>query len=752
MKSKKYILFSLLFLVCILSISTISATENTTNKDIISHDNNKETNLQTNIQYDEVSTSEENCELNLEENNNKQDKSGADGTTTDNEDPLTFTDLNTTINGNTNSTIYLNNNYKFKKDSDSKLENGIDIGRNLTIYGNGVTIDGNKMARIFNVIDSKLNVNFYNINFIKGNSSDDGGAIYQGNAYNCTFTENKAKHFGGAMRGGNAYNCTFTKNSAYDGGAMYDGNVYNCTFIENSAEEDSGAMSYGNATNCTFISNTAYFGGAIHCVEATCCIFSSNNAEYGGAMTKSNAYNCTFNENKANKSGGAISESNVFNSIFTKNKAGNGGAIDNGTAYNCTFTDNTALQHGGAIDNGTAYNCIFTGNNANGGGAIYESNATNCRFADNKAGDGGAIHGGNVYYCTFTNNTADYGGTILNGNAYNCNFTGNHAKDNGGAIYQGNAYNCTFTGNNATEGEATYQGVAILCRFNGDTTYETNITPTTINVLNYTSTYKSKERLKFNLTAADMIFNGFNTTIKIYKGTSLIKTVYALTGEGWIVDLNPGTYTAELSLTDYPDEKSSNATITVSKGASKITAKPVITTYNVGKNLIITLKDSTNKPITKALVTIKLASTKKYKTDSKGQIKINIATLTPKTYNGKITYGGSDIFNASTASIKVTVKKATPKITAKSTSYKLKSRTKKYTAILKNNKNKVLKYTKLTLKINGKTYAVKTNSKGQAVFKITNLKKKGSYIGIITFPANKYYNKISKKVKITVKQ
>ena len=788
MKNKKIYFLVLLILVCILSISAISATENTTNKEII-NTNNKETNLQTNIQYDEVLTNKENFEIKLEEknNNDNQDKSRTDETTTDNEDPLTFTDLNRTINSNTNSTIYLYNNYKFNKASDSKLENGIDIDRNLTIYGNGITINGNKMARIFNVIDSKLNVNFYNINFINGNSSDEGGAIVGGNAYNCTFTENKAKHFGGAMRGGNAYNCTFTKNSAYDGGAMYDGNVYNCTFIENSAEEDGGAMSYGNATNCTFISNTAYFGGAIRSVEATFCIFSDNNAEYGGAITKSNAYNCIFNENKANKSGGAISESNATNCRFVDNTAADGGAIHSGNVYYCTFTNNTA-DYGGTILNGNAYNCIFTGNTAKEmGGALHLSNASNC---------------------TFTNNTA---------------------KEMGGAIYQGNAYNCTFTGNNATEGGAIYKGSAILCRFNGDTTYETNIIPAIINVLNYTSTYQSGDRLIFNLTADNMLLDGFNTTIKIYKGEELVTTVYGLTGEGAIIDLDPGEYTAVLSLTDYPDEQPSNATITVlkentivnitpitdvvvgkeitityttnsngtatikvngqpitegkftptkegtynviveleendyytagsnqttftaKKSKSNIIASPVSTTYNIGKYLLITLKDGNGNPIRGAVLTVKLANSKKYTTNANGQVKINVGTLTPKTYNAKITYAGSDIFNPSTASVKVTVKKAKPKITAKSTIFKYRLKTKKYTATFKNNKNKAIKNTKVSLKVNGKTYNVKTNKKGQGIFKITNLRKIGYYIAVITFPANKYYNKVSKKVKIIVR-
>ncbi len=602
MYNKNKYLLVFLFIVCILSISAISATENTS-KEVTT--NSKEYSLETvNHHYDDVSHSNENVEFKEKENNNEQSKSETDKTTSENENPLSFTDLNTTINGDGNSTIYLSHNYTYNNATDSAFTSGIRISRDLTVYGNGVTLDGNNLARIFQVTDSSLNVNFYNINFING-KADRGGAIYEGNAYNCNFTGNTAEYYGGAIYVGNAYNCTFTGNNATDRG---------------------GAIAYGNAYNCTFTGNIASEGGAI--------------------------------------SGGV-------------------------NAYNCNFSGNNATDRGGA----TAY-----------------------------------------------------------ANAYNCTFTGNTAGNNGGAMHDGNAYNCTFTGNIASEGGAMFGGSAILCTFNGDTTEVTSIIPAIINVINYTSPYNVGERLKFNLTVNDTLYNGFNTTIKIYKGGSLVKTVYGLTGEGWIVNLKPGRYTAVLSLTDYPDEQSSNTTINVIKEKTTITAKPISTIYNVGKNLIITLKDQNGKAIKNAVLTVNIGSAKKYTTDANGQVKINIATLTPKTYTAKITYGGSDIFNASTASVKVTVKKATPKITAKSTSYKLKVKTKKYTAIFKDNKNKALKYTKVTLKVNGKTYTVKTNSKGQATFKITNLKRKGPYNALITVPTNTYYNKISKKIKITVKQ
>ena len=78
--------------------------------------------------------------------------------------------------------------------------------------------------------------------------------------------------------------------------------------------------------------------------------------------------------------------------------------------------------------------------------------------------------------------------------------------------------------------------------------------------------------------------------------------------------------------------------------------------------------------------------------------------MTPKTYNAKIAYTGSDSIEGTTGSVKVTVIKATPKITVKSAKYKLKAKTIKYTASFKNNKNQAIKNTKVTLKVNGKTY------------------------------------------------
>ena len=189
------------------------------------------------------------------------------------------------------------------------------------------------------------------------------------------------------------------------------------------------------------------------------------------------------------------------------------------------------------------------------------------------------------------------------------------------------------------------------------------------------------------------------------------------------------------------------------KVATKITAPRVSAVYNVAKNLVITLTDKDGKVLANKKVTIKVGTiSKTLTTNAKGQVSLNVATLVPKTYTATVKFAGDDGYLASSVSPKVVVSKAKPQIVAKAKTFKVKTKTKKYTVTLKNNKGKVLKKVKLTLKVGKKTYKATTNSKGKATFKITKLTKKGKYTATVKFAGNKYYNKLSKKVKITVKK
>ena len=128
------------------------------------------------------------------------------------------------------------------------------------------------------------------------------------------------------------------------------------------------------------------------------------------------------------------------------------------------------------------------------------------------------------------------------------------------------------------------------------------------------------------------------------------------------------------------------------------------------------------------------------------------ASLAPKTYyTAKVTFAGEDIIGGATQTVKVVVKKATVKLTAAKKTFKVKDKTKKYVVTLKTNKNKVYKKQKITIKVKGKSYKATTNTKGQATFKLNKLTKKGSFSATVTFAGNAYYNKLIKKVKITVK-
>ena len=193
--------------------------------------------------------------------------------------------------------------------------------------------------------------------------------------------------------------------------------------------------------------------------------------------------------------------------------------------------------------------------------------------------------------------------------------------------------------------------------------------------------------------------------------------------------------------------------VTPTKVATKLTAAKVTATYNVAKKLVITLKDANGKALANKKVTVKVGTiSKTLTTNAKGQVSINVATLVPKTYTATVKFAGDSSYSASTLSPKVVVSKAKVKLAAKDKTFKVKVKTKKYIVTLKNNKGKVMKKVKLTLKVGKKTYKATTNAKGKATFKITKLTKKGKYTATVKFAGNKYFKALSKKVKITVKK
>ncbi len=189
----------------------------------------------------------------------------------------------------------------------------------------------------------------------------------------------------------------------------------------------------------------------------------------------------------------------------------------------------------------------------------------------------------------------------------------------------------------------------------------------------------------------------------------------------------------------------------VTPKAAKIvpSAASITTTYNVSKKISVVIKDQAGRVMSGRKVTCKVnGKTSTGTTDAKGSVTFKTpASLAPKTKPYIVALKCDGL----SATVKLVVKKAAVKLTAGSKTFKAKTKTKKYTVTLKDNKGKPLKKVKLTMKVNYKTYKATTNSKGKAIFKITKLSKKRKYKATIKFAGNKNYKAVSKKVKITVK-
>ena len=473
--------------------------------------------------------------------------------------------------------------------------------------------------------------------------------------------------------------------------------------------------------------------------------------------------NYKYSEGDGSFKGGIAIERDV-------NVYGNGAVIDgnkearifnitggNVVFYNITFVNGSAMGgYGGAIyGNCKAINCTFKENRAFYGGAIFVGSAVNCTFYGNYAKyDGGAMDNGSAMNCIFNSNEASCGGAMFEGSVVNCTFYGNTAKDGGGAIYYGSAVNCIFNGNvAAVKGGAILIGYIWNCTFQDNDNYNTHDLVLHWEANNFTTSYGSAEKLHIQLkNQANDLIDFINYDLVIYEGGAYVKTYHCLSNEGLSPDLAVGIYAAELTVT-YPglnQSDSKNITLTINKSKTQIAASAVTATYNVKKNLVITLKDANGNPLSGVEVTVKIKKAKTYTTDSKGKIKINVAKLVPKKYTAKITFAGNANYTSSSANAKVTVKKAKPKMTAKKKTFKVK-KPKKYKITLKTNKGKVIKKAKVTLKVKGKTYKAKTDAKGKATFKIKKLTMKGTFKSTVKYAGNAYYKTVTKTVKIKIK-
>ena len=170
-----------------------------------------------------------------------------------------------------------------------------------------------------------------------------------------------------------------------------------------------------------------------------------------------------------------------------------------------------------------------------------------------------------------------------------------------------------------------------------------------------------------------------------------------------------------------------------------------------------TLLDANGKPVSNVYmefaVNNKIYNRTTYENGSFKPYKLNM--IRAGRYTMAFNFAGDDNYTNAFACVCVDLDKKPITIKASKKTYKIATKTKKYTVTLSTIKGldgkMHLSPKKVTLKVNGKTYTGKTNSKGQVTFKINNLKKKAKYKATISYKGDKTYEAATKSVTLTVK-
>ena len=183
--------------------------------------------------------------------------------------------------------------------------------------------------------------------------------------------------------------------------------------------------------------------------------------------------------------------------------------------------------------------------------------------------------------------------------------------------------------------------------------------------------------------------------------------------------------------------------------ATSITASDATATAKIAKTISVTLKDASGKALANKAITYSVNGvTKTATTDANGVAKITVNQVAG-TYHYSLCYLGDDDYKASFKTMKVTVNKQAVKASFAKATLNVK-KVKNVRFILKDSKGKAISGKKITVKVNGKTFSAKTNSKGVATIKV-KVAKKGKFTATAKFAGDNTYKAISKKAKFTVK-
>lgn len=292
------------------------------------------------------------------------------------------------------------------------------IEADLTIQGNGHTIDGNGISNTFEVGEGG-SLDFTYINFVNGKEDMNQVISNTGEVHftNCVFDSRSAESLGSIT----IYNTLAlpwerTPPSAMKRGEM---SLTNCTFLGDLRRElgvrleNLGCLSLAY---CTFDESTdgrfsVIFNG--HDLSASHCVFANNTGAGAGVAIANEGSvelsDCMLANNVATEwGGGALFNDNgdmrLNRCSLLGNSASGGGAILNSkaelTLENCSLMGNSGESEGGAIRSGGGYLAL-----------------SNCTIARNRAEKGSGLfaYGGDVRltHVTIVNNSAEIGGGVF---------------------------------------------------------------------------------------------------------------------------------------------------------------------------------------------------------------------------------------------------------------------------------------------------------------------------------------------------
>ncbi len=288
---------------------------------------------------------------------------------------------------------------------------------------------------------------------------------------------------------------------------------------------------------------------------------------------------------------------------------------------------------------------------------------------------------------------------------------------------------------------------SVSAYFDGDELFESSNFTSTFSILptvtskDITKYYKGGT--KYTATFYDSLGNplanrnfAISVNGKSYTAKTNSKGVVSLA-----VNLKPGTY--KVIATDPITGYKMTTTFRI---LSTISSSNLNKVEGDGRKFTVKFFTSNGKALTKKYVKIKFkGKTKKYKTNAAGKVSLPVKKLKKGTYYVTCYNNGL----TKTYKIKVFKKKASTKLTAWDYTYytnQTKTIKVKLSTALNDYSNigKVIK-----IKVNGKTYYKKTDSKGMVTFNLPALKK-GLYKVQYTYDGTKYFKKASSTRLLTI--